>query len=677
MAARAQFGRFEFDARAGELRRGAAVVHLQGLPLRLLEQLLARPGELITRQELQQALWPGETYGAFADGLNTAIRKLREALDDDPAAPRFVATVPRRGYRWIAPLATPEPPPAPSVPAVSPRPLRWPWVAAALGAAALLWWCNPLPPPAVLRVAQITTRARMDTPFKPVSDGERVDYSERNGDHWELMQTSIAGGEPRRLRAPGPSAAVLDISLHSAQMLVGSFTARDGGDQLWTMPIEGGEAVRVTTAVTGGGTFSPHGRQIAFLQAGALWLMAANGEHPRRLRILPGPAGWLAWSPGGSRLRFTMDGGIWQVSITGSGLHPLAAVDPPGATSCCGAWTADGRYFVYTLSRNGRSNLWALRERGSLWRRSPRGPFQLTHGPDNPADGTPALAGNRLIFYNGIFRNEAVRLNPQTGAYAPDPDPDATLSTYSPDRAWIADAAGPLIRSRPGGGERLQLAGADFHPAFPRWSPDGRWIAFTGARTGQTGMVYLVPSGGGTVQPLPLSGLVQDVDWSPRGRRLVVSRAPDARQPETRALELFKLSTRRAERIPGSQGLAMPRWSYDGRFIAATTFDQHQLKLWDVARRQWRVLARGQALGIPEWSPGSRYLYFQDLLGPGERLLRYNTRAGRISTVADFTAALHDDVYRCAFFGVAPDGSPLMRFDRSGLDLYSATMNWP
>jgi len=89
---------------AGELRRNGAKVHIQDKPLRLLEVLAGSHGKLITREELHTALWPGQTFVEYEDGLNTAVKKLRETLSDRPEKPRFIETVPRRGYRFIAPV---------------------------------------------------------------------------------------------------------------------------------------------------------------------------------------------------------------------------------------------------------------------------------------------------------------------------------------------------------------------------------------------------------------------------------------------------------------------------------------------------------------------------------------------------------------------------------------------
>jgi hypothetical protein len=142
-------------------------------------------------------------------------------------------------------------------------------------------------------------------------------------------------------------------------------------------------------------------------------------------------------------------------------------------------------------------------------------------------------------------------------------------------------------------------------------------------------------------------------------------------------LVIIDFATRRATEIPGSQGMMMTRWSYDGRFISATAEDQRQLQLWDMARRKWSVIARGAALGISVWSPDSRYLYFQDLLGKDERLSRYDVRNRRVETVGDFSMILRSGTDRCALYGMAPDGTPIVGLNRGALDLFAAHVTLP
>ena len=105
----ARFGLYEADVDQRVLTKGGLKVRLQDQPFQVLVLLLERPGELVTREEIQQKLWPADTYVAFDDGLNTAIKKLRSALSDTADNPRFIETVPRRGYRFVAPVSVARP----------------------------------------------------------------------------------------------------------------------------------------------------------------------------------------------------------------------------------------------------------------------------------------------------------------------------------------------------------------------------------------------------------------------------------------------------------------------------------------------------------------------------------------------------------------------------------------
>src|SRR5215831_10860855 len=143
-AGRWRFGQFEIDLSTGELRKNGLRVHIQDQPLRILAALLERPGELVTREELREHLWPADTFVNFERSLNAAVAKLRQVLADSAEQPRYVETVARRGYRFIAPVEAgpqlvknPAPPLHPVANeaggAVSKRnPGWWAWPAAAL-----------------------------------------------------------------------------------------------------------------------------------------------------------------------------------------------------------------------------------------------------------------------------------------------------------------------------------------------------------------------------------------------------------------------------------------------------------------------------------------------------------------------------------------------------------------
>ena len=117
-AAVRRFATFELDVRTGELRKQGLRLRLQEQPFQVLAMLLERPGELVTREQLRQKLWPSDTFVDFDHGLNTAVNKLREVLSDSAASPRYIETLPRRGYRFIYPVES-----GATVPAPSPEPV--------------------------------------------------------------------------------------------------------------------------------------------------------------------------------------------------------------------------------------------------------------------------------------------------------------------------------------------------------------------------------------------------------------------------------------------------------------------------------------------------------------------------------------------------------------------------
>ena len=173
-----RFGVFELDADARELRKDGVKVHLQEQPLHALRALVARPGEVVGRDELLKALWPDGTHVEFEDGLNSAIARLRQALGDSADSPRFIQTVPRQGYRFIAPVATNGPAPTrldrtdepPRGRSTSGRP----WIVAgvvALAAASLVARRPEPAPPARKMLAVLPLEHVGDPPDESRADG--------------------------------------------------------------------------------------------------------------------------------------------------------------------------------------------------------------------------------------------------------------------------------------------------------------------------------------------------------------------------------------------------------------------------------------------------------------------------------------------------------------------------
>ncbi len=175
---RVRFGVFEADFRSGELRKSGVKVKLHAQPLAVLKILLERPGEIVTREELQQKLWGSNTFVDFEHGLNKTINKLRDALSDKADTPRYIETLPRRGYRFIAPVTTQapaaEPPPDPE-PKSKSHLVRWAAVAFALLLAGGIYWFGFRS--RAQHAAAVPTKAMLAVlPFENLSSDDSEDY---------------------------------------------------------------------------------------------------------------------------------------------------------------------------------------------------------------------------------------------------------------------------------------------------------------------------------------------------------------------------------------------------------------------------------------------------------------------------------------------------------------------
>ena len=165
-----RFGDYELDGRAGELRKDGATLQLHKQPLQLLLLLLEHPGELVTREELRTALWPDHTFVDFEDSLNHAIKRLRETLGDSAESPRFIETLPRRGYRFIYPMdvGVGRASPRPAQPSVPLR-RRWLIALAAAAVAGVLAWVF------AFNVAGLRSRLRAAIASKSVGALPRIE----------------------------------------------------------------------------------------------------------------------------------------------------------------------------------------------------------------------------------------------------------------------------------------------------------------------------------------------------------------------------------------------------------------------------------------------------------------------------------------------------------------------
>jgi DNA-binding winged helix-turn-helix (wHTH) protein len=264
-----QFGLFELDLDARELRKSGMRIRLQEQPFQILAMLLERPGGIVTREELQKRLWPQDTFVDFDLSLNSAVKKLRQALGDDSENPRFIETLYRRGYRFIGPAngaATREPVSGSSVPSKSrvdsePGPaetriivrrlLAWIVPVLLVLIAAIVWLSRPSPPPRITGYTQITH----DGLFKEtiVTDGERLYFDQSQSDHSGVAQVSVGGGESGEIAVPFKNVFISDIARDGSALLVFSVkdtqvTVEHPSLPLWSIPLPTGPPQRLNDA---------------------------------------------------------------------------------------------------------------------------------------------------------------------------------------------------------------------------------------------------------------------------------------------------------------------------------------------------------------------------------------------------------------------------------------------
>lgn len=206
MGRRVRFGPFVLDRQTGELWKHGVKIKLQGRPFQVLVALLERPGETVSRENLQQRLWSGDTFVDFESGLNTAANRLRLTLGDSAENPRYVETLARSGYRFVAQVEEVTAEPVCTLPPESRA--HWKWIAAALALALVtvtlaLWWSMPRPAPAP-RFQQLTFRGGLIAGARFAPDGQTILYSAKwDAQPWRLFLASSVSPETRLLGFEG------------------------------------------------------------------------------------------------------------------------------------------------------------------------------------------------------------------------------------------------------------------------------------------------------------------------------------------------------------------------------------------------------------------------------------------------------------------------------------------
>ena len=725
-AARFRFGLFEADSGSGELRKSGIRMRLQAQPFRVLICLLERPGELVTREEIQQRLWGSDTIVDFDHSLGTAINKLRDTLGDSADNPRFIETLARRGYRFIAPVtvvpqgeAETKASGAPAVEAAAPGTTAAPpensaqppkakqrlwrrgaWIAgaAAMAGAAgfgIGLWQRPLytAPP---RVTQITFSGRV-SPGDPLfesfpgtaTDGSRIYFQEIENGRSVLAQALIADGETSTLTLPDElaSPSLGDLSPDGSRLLLRNHLATAPEQALWVVSTIGGAAQRIPGILAHDATWMPDGQRVLYASGDSLYVASDDGSNSRLFATLPGRAFWLRWSPDGKRLRLTLlnsethTSALWELRSDGTGAHLLLPqwTDAPPA-ECCGSWTPDGQYYVFQSARDGDSNIWAIPEHGRLFGGAEK-PIRITNGPLDYEAPITGREGDRTFFIGLSNQSELLRYDPAAKLFVPYGGPlsNARRVDFSRDGkwvAWIRQDDGTLWRSRTNGEGRMQLTIRPMQVFMMHWSPDARKLVLMAREPGMPWKIYTMDADGGHLQEvLDEKRSEADPGWSPDEKTLVFGRLPDlmAEAAQPKAIYLVDVATRKMTKLPGSEGLFSPRWSANGKYILALSIDQKKLMLYDVAAKTWRVLAQ-QNIADPVWSHDDSAIYFHDFAAADQPIYRAMVATGAIERVADLHDLRSASVLDYRFAGLAPGDIPLVSARTSTANLYSAEL---
>ena len=535
-----RFGTFEVDLQAGELRKSGLKLKLSGQPFQVLAILLERPREVVTREELQKRLWP-DTFVDVDHNLNTAINKIREALGDSAENPRFVETIARRGYRFIA---VPEIPAA--VPSTRPPPRLWmsatrKAVVVGLVLCALVlsfpFYRHSIRPRAVQTMTPVVTTVGEEHTPALSPDGQHLAFVWNGGagTHFSLY-VKIVGTE-ESLRLTNQTSIDFDPVWSPDGRYIAFCRILKGATGIYIIPALGGAERKVRNTgwdgdvnqdywIFGHLSWSPDGKLLAYSDHAShsegsnssIFLLSLDSLEVRTLTSPLHSKGDFdpVFSPDGQTLAFlrvSQGSSIYEIPVVGGQERSLSS-DQTWKEGL--AWTPNGHEIVFA-------------DQNGLWKISLRGgePERLQFGQDG---AEPSIRGNRLAYVKStaIFNIWKRTLNSLVSAGPPDRfitstrmdsgpqfSPDGSKIVFQSTRTgnwefWLCHSDGSslmqLIRSNP------------TEAGTPRWSPDGQQIAFDSGANGDAD-IFVMDSQGGSPRRLtsePSSEVVPS--WSRDGR---------------------------------------------------------------------------------------------------------------------------------------------------------------
>ncbi len=564
---------------------------------------------------------------------------------------------------------------------------RWGLWAVILGGAFLIvfgagaWLAMPAPEPKVLGLEQLTNDG-LDKRGRVVTDGARLYFVENSRDGWVVVEIPSTGGNPVAIARASEGSDLQDINRdHTELLLVDDTESRPG--PVWILPLLAGSRRRLGSIQAFSAAWSPDGTALAYTTDEGLYLCDPNGTNPRRIVAMSGRLGGVRWSPDGQHLCFvrvsSTKATLWEVDRVGKGLgHPLPDWDVlyPGSWAF---WTPDGEYLVAQTFHAGYAAPCFVRLSAGLFRRRGQ-PTLLGAAGINLVAQTMSPDRSRL-YCGGQIRNryQIERFDARSEQIVPFlPDIGASALDFAKDGQWVAyvDDHKWLWKSRSDGGDKVQLTFPPLQADFPRWSPDGKWIAFMGEDTGQQWKVRVVSAEGGPYGPVTVIDAAEGAPtWSPDGSRLLFGELINSldRPPGPPVVHIFDVKNRRLSVVPGSEGLWTARWSPDGRYIAALTEDSRNLMLFDFRAAKWTKLLTLDHIFDLRWSRHGERIYLSNVPPEGEPTLFSMKLTDRRPQRLTKLHGTHD----AGWLGVAPDDSPLIMHQVSGSEIYALQCQFP
>ncbi len=688
-----QFGVFEVDLATGELRKAGTKIKLQDQPFQILSALLERPGEIVSREDLRQKIWRDDTFIDFDQGLSKAVNKIREALGDSADNPRFVETLARRGYRFIAPVETEcgSAVLAESSSVAGPKQTRpsrrriWVWLAAsgvvlAIVLAAGLW---PIDVPRVVDVVQLTN----DGSYKGsvAADGIRIIYGYEGS---EVYSVPVSGGDPKRLPLPflpngRTRIRVSGYAPMGQQILLMSAGGPDSVAELW-LAGPGGDAARKVGELPSmryRAAPSPDANRLAIgLPDGIYIQFITTGERKKIKPMKSSRSVW--WHPSGHIVGFLDGPGedsktrAWQVNDDGS--HLLRIVPEQEQMQWRGTWSLDGKRFFYSSFEEGSRNMdvFLRTQAGGVlgWLRKPVVTrLTATGGRFKGWPTIDPIDPKRLYVAGWSERAETMRYDRNARNWVPFlPGFSGDQIERSPDGQWLVYRKFPgdeLHKCRVDGSGDLRLA-SGVMAINPHWSPDGKRIAFAGVRSGTNKNLglWLVSKDGGDAAPYRLDiDIGYDAIWSEDGKRILFAQGgdrTDALPAGASRIRILDLDTGKIQTIPKGESLFSPRWSPDEKQVLALDIRNEHVHVFDAAKIEWKEVTK-EVSGYPTWSADGKWIYAWD--PPAHMIFRVEIATGRREEIVrpDFGMPVSS-----FWVGWTGDWDPLMLRDLGSDQIY-------